>query len=89
MLKTYQRDTKSFEFLRDKNSEELKIRKTHFAMASLRNDTTSLCNGHVFFTKVVCKYFINQDVYMHFCSSGSPAFTDKASIFSATGYTGK
>ena len=36
MLKTYQREIKLFEFLRDTNSEELKTKKI-----------TSLCNGFI------------------------------------------
>ena len=45
----------------------------HFAMASLCNDMTSLCNGYVAFKTV-------KDVCFRFHFSRSPMFTNKATI---------
>ena len=45
MLKTYQREAKLFEFLRDTNGKELKIRKHNVTLRRLHIVMASLCQG--------------------------------------------
>ena len=49
MSKSYQRETNLFEFSGDSEERrvENKKKRRDFAMASLCNDATSLCNGFV------------------------------------------
>ena len=59
-LKTFQRETKLYEF--EKGRVEYKKTRRRLAVALLCNgllcnDTTSPCNGYVAFRKPVCKYF--------------------------------
>ena len=57
-------------------------------MASLCNGTL-LCNGCVAFEIAASKYFINKDMYFDFLFSHSLMLTNRATIISTTGYTGK
>ena len=51
LLKTYQRETKVFDF--SQNRKELQIKRRHFAMFSLCNSTTLFCDGNVTFKIIV------------------------------------
>ena len=42
------------------------------------NVATLFCSGYVAFKKAVCKYFINNDIYICFRFSRLPMFTSKA-----------
>ena len=55
--------------------------ENHFAIASVRKDTASLCNGYVASKKAVCKYFMNGNVQFRFRFSHSPMFTKKGVVF--------
>ena len=79
MFKSYQRETKLFEF--SQNRETLKIRNVTLQWLDFAMTWRHFANDYVNFTKAVCKYSINKDVYLWFCSSLLSMFTNKAAIF--------
>ena len=90
MRKTYQKETKLFEFLQDTNSKVLKIKKNNVSLqwlhfAKTRRSLQWLCSPYI----AVYKCFINKDIYFCCRSSLSLMSTKKATSFSMTGYTGK